>query len=105
MSKKTFYVISKMTNSVSYCFYTERRNPNDVPSIREKITILGGCGMPSHRSGFGERTEDIQGQPLWVADGIVMPGESRSSTTTSSATTRLCPQSLAIWLGRTPKPF
>lgn len=71
MNKRDVYIVSKMTNAVAYCFYTERRHPNDVPSIREKITILGGCGMPSHRSGFGERREDASGAPLWVADGIV----------------------------------
>ena len=68
---KDVYVVSKMTDSVSYCFYDTPINEKDTPALRGKITIRGGAGLPSNRSGFGELGEDTQGMPLWIADGIV----------------------------------
>lgn len=68
---KNVYIVSGMTDSISYCFHTEPKSANDVPSIREKITIRGGRGLPSNRSGFGEQSNDISGTPLWTAEGIV----------------------------------
>lgn len=68
---KDVYIISSMTDSISYCFYAEAANEKDVPALREKITIRGGRGLPSHRSGFGEMSQDVQGTPLWTAEGIV----------------------------------
>ncbi|QDH49617.1 hypothetical protein KYLE_36 [Pantoea phage Kyle] len=77
------YVLSKMSMPVAYCVYEQRdrnsgavptaRNPvvGDVPLLRRKIFIHGGAGIPSTRSGFGERIHDQNGQPLWVADGVV----------------------------------
>lgn len=70
---RNIYVVSGMTDSISYCFYTEPAHPNDTPAIKEKITIRGGRGLPSNRSGFGDRHEDAGGNPLWVADGMVTP--------------------------------
>jgi hypothetical protein len=66
----TQFVLSTMTNSVGYCFYT---HTGDLPVLREKITIKGGAGIPSVRSGFGEMTQDGEGTPIWTADGIVTP--------------------------------
>jgi hypothetical protein len=66
----TQYVLSTMTNSISYAFWAKT---GDVPTIRQKITIKGGAGLPSLRSGFGEMTKDGEGIPIWTADGIVTP--------------------------------
>lgn len=65
------WIVSTMTDSISYTIYSEPKHKNDSPTILEKITIRGGRGLPSNRSGFGERREDVSGAPLWVADGIV----------------------------------
>lgn len=65
------YVLSVMTSSVSYTFF---HHPTpDNPVERAKITIRGGASLPSTKSGFGERTEDHEGTPLWTADGVVTP--------------------------------
>lgn len=64
------YILSTMTNSVSYCFWTKS---GDLPVLRNKITIKGGKGIPSTRSGFGEMAQDSEGIPMWTADGIVTP--------------------------------
>lgn len=66
----TQYVLSTMTNSIAYAFWTKT---GDVPTIRQKITIKGGAGLPSTRSGFGEMSKDGEGIPMWTADGIVTP--------------------------------
>lgn len=66
------YILSTMTNSVSYAFY---RNVGDLPVMRDKITIKGGTGLPSIRSGFGEVSKDGEGTPLWTANGIITPIE------------------------------
>jgi hypothetical protein len=68
---KYVYIVSAMTDSISYCFYADPVNEKDTPALREKITIRGGRGLPSQRSGFGEQSHDVQGMPLWTADGIV----------------------------------
>lgn len=65
------WIVSTMTDSIAYTLYSKPVNKNDAPQITGKITIRGGRGLPSNRSGFGERREDGQGMPLWVADGIV----------------------------------
>lgn len=62
------YVISTMTAAVSYCFYDK---VDGMPIVRDKVTIHGGAGIPSLRSGFGEASKDSEGHPLWTAEGIV----------------------------------
>lgn len=64
------FVISTMTNSVSYRFY---KNVGDLPVVQDSITIRGGAGLPSLKSGFGEMGADGEGAPLWTAEGMVTP--------------------------------
>lgn len=64
------YVISTMTGDVSYCFWN---TIGGVPRIKDKITIRGGAGLPSVKSGFGEMNADGEGTPMWTAAGIVTP--------------------------------
>lgn len=66
----TQYVLSTMTNSVSYAFY---QNVGDLPVMRDKVTIKGGAGLPSLKSGFGEMARDGEGLPIWTAAGMVTP--------------------------------
>lgn len=68
----TQYVLSTMTNSVGYAFYS-RADERSVPQERKKITIRGGASIASGTSGFGERSEDGEGRPIWTADGIITP--------------------------------
>lgn len=75
------HIISKMAQSVSYTFYENVEEDvssvggkiklGRIPAIRKQITVRGGAGLPSTRSGFGEMTQDLEGKPLWTADGIV----------------------------------
>ncbi|QOV06232.1 hypothetical protein CPT_Maja_012 [Burkholderia phage Maja] len=72
------FILSTMTTSVSYPFVDwagskEMKNGGPVPILRQKITIRGGAGLRSTRSGFGERSEDYDGHPIWTADGFVTP--------------------------------
>ncbi len=67
----TQYVISRLVNSVSYCFWNDPVSTNGLPFLREKITISGGAGLPSIKSGFGDLSADGNGIPLWTADGTV----------------------------------
>jgi hypothetical protein len=64
------YIISTMSGDVSYCFWN---TIGGVPRIKDKITIRGGAGLPSVRSGFGEMSADGEGTPMWTASGIVTP--------------------------------
>ena len=66
----TKYVLSTMTNSVSYAIWG---NVGDLPVMRQKVTIKGGAGLPSISSGFGEVSKDGEGSPLWTADGVITP--------------------------------
>lgn len=68
----TQYVLSTMTNSVSYAFYSQA-DAKSVPQERKKILIRGGASVASGVSGFGERSEDAEGRPIWTADGIITP--------------------------------
>lgn len=68
----TKYVLSTMTNSVGYAFFSQA-DGKSVPQERKKITIRGGASISSSTSGFGERTEDGEGRPIWTADGIITP--------------------------------
>lgn len=62
------FVLSTMTQSVGYAIW---RKVDGLPTMVGKITIHGGAGIPSLRSGFGDMTKNAEGQPLWTADGIV----------------------------------
>lgn len=64
------YVLSTMTNSVSYAFWGQ---VGDLPVMRQKILVKGGAGLPSINSGFGEVSKDTDGIPMWTADGIITP--------------------------------
>jgi hypothetical protein len=66
----TVYVISTMTNSVSYCRY---RKVGDLPILQDKVTIRGGAGLPSLKSGFGDQNDTPDGIPMWTAEGMVTP--------------------------------
>jgi hypothetical protein len=66
----TVYVISTMTNSISYCRY---RRVGDLPILQDKVTIRGGAGLPSLKSGFGEQYTNDEGIPMWTAEGMVTP--------------------------------
>jgi len=74
------YILSTMTNSVSYRVYRTigdsqpSKGPRIVAPINEEtITIRGGANRPSTKSGFGDRTEDINGNVLWHARGVITP--------------------------------
>jgi hypothetical protein len=66
----TVYVISTMTNSVSYCRY---QKVGDLPILQDKVTIRGGAGLPSLKTGFGDQHETPDGIPMWTAEGVVTP--------------------------------
>lgn len=72
------YIVSTMSMSVNYTFYTEvKENPNvkagsgALPNIRKQILIKGGAGLTSATSGFGEMAKGADGAPLWTPEGIV----------------------------------
>jgi hypothetical protein len=72
------YILSTMTNSMSYRVYRTigLENPEKGPRIvapvnSETITIRGGANRPSQKLGFGEQHEDINGNVLWTARGVV----------------------------------
>jgi hypothetical protein len=75
----TKYVLSTMTDSVSYAVYnyvgdtSKEAKVGPLPVVRKKITIFGGAGIPSARSGFGDVTNDAEGSPIWTAAGMVTP--------------------------------
>lgn len=64
------YILSTMTSSVAYTTYDKA---GDLPVERDKVYIAGGRGIASVRSGFGEQTNNSQGQPMWTAQGMVTP--------------------------------
>jgi hypothetical protein len=71
----TVYVLSKMTNAVSYRNYrmvgdvNGKQGPLPVPT--DTVIIRGGADRPSQRGGFGEASEDINGNVLWTPRGVV----------------------------------
>lgn len=70
----TVYVISTMTNSVSYRFYRNVESKGGtLPVVQDSITIRGGAGLPSLKSGFGDMNSDGEGHPIWTAEGMVTP--------------------------------
>jgi hypothetical protein len=64
------YVVSTMTAGVSYCFWL---TIDGLPRIQDKITVRGGANLPSTKDGFGERSGDGEGQPMWTPAGVVTP--------------------------------
>lgn len=71
----TVYVLSKMTNAVSYRNYrmvgdvNGKQGPLPVPT--DTVIIRGGADRPSQKGGFGESAEDINGNVLWTPRGVV----------------------------------
>jgi hypothetical protein len=66
----TVFVLSTMTNSVNYRVY---RLVGDLPTPIDSVTIHGGAGIPSIKSGFGDMNADGEGSPMWTAAGVVTP--------------------------------
>jgi hypothetical protein len=70
------YILSKMTNSVTYRTYRlvgdakQKAGPLPVPN-GDEITIRGGADRPSQRIGFGEASNDINGNVIWTPRGVV----------------------------------
>lgn len=62
------FILSTMTQSVGYTLW---ETVDGLPIQRERITVHGGSGIPSLRSGFGDMVTNSEGQPLWTAEGIV----------------------------------
>jgi hypothetical protein len=76
------FILSTMTNAVNYRVYRTigENNPSKGPRIvapvtAEDIIIRGGANRPSTKSGFGDRSEDINGNVLWHARGVITPIE------------------------------
>jgi hypothetical protein len=74
------YILSTMTNSMSYRTYrtigleNPEKGPRIVAPINEMtITIRGGANRPSQKIGFGEQSEDINGNILHTPDGVITP--------------------------------
>jgi hypothetical protein len=73
------YILSTMTTSVTYPVVIEwagskdMKNGGPIPLVRKKVTLRGGAGLRSTKSGFGERSEDYDGHPIWTAKGFVTP--------------------------------
>lgn len=71
------YIISTMTNSVAYQDYKFAGDVNSkqglVPSVRKRVVVQGGAGIPSMRSGFGDMAATGDGLPIWTSEGMVTP--------------------------------
>lgn len=67
------YILSTMTSAVSYCFYIEAKDEGSLPTVRKRVTIHGGKGLPSLTSGLGEVSKDDTGSPLWTPNGVITP--------------------------------
>lgn len=72
------YILSTMTNSMAYRVYRTigLENPEKGPRIvapinEETIVIRGGANRPSQKLGFGEQHQDVNGNVLWTARGVV----------------------------------
>lgn len=64
-------IVSTMTNTVAYAFF---ENVGGVPTIKQRIRICGGAGLPSFKSnGFGDMSQDAEGKPMWTPQGVVTP--------------------------------
>jgi len=73
----TKYVLSTMTNSVSYRNYkyigdaNATQNQQLLPIPEDTVIIRGGANRPSLKGGFGEAENDINGNVLWTPRGVV----------------------------------
>lgn len=73
----TKYVLSKMTNSVSYRNYRyigERgatQNQSLLPIPTDTVIIRGGAGRPTQKGGFGDSEQDTSGNVIWTPRGVV----------------------------------
>jgi hypothetical protein len=72
------YIVSTMTNSMSYRTYrtigpeNPEKGPRIVTPVNElTITIRGGANRPSQKLGFGDQSNDLNGNMLWTARGVV----------------------------------
>lgn len=74
----TVYILSSMANSVTYRTYRmvgavnpdQKQGPLPVAEPNP-ITIRGGADRPSQKLGFGDQSEDINGNVIWTARGVV----------------------------------
>lgn len=73
----TKYVLSTMTNSVSYRNYkyigdrNATQNQSLLPVPADTVLIRGGANRPSLKGGFGETTNDLNGNVIWTPRGVV----------------------------------
>jgi hypothetical protein len=71
------YILSKMTNSVSYRNYkyvgdrNATSNQSLLPIPSDTVIIKGGADRPSQRGGFGDAETDMSGNILWTPRGVV----------------------------------
>ena len=63
----TVYIVSSMTQSVSYNAY-DTSDPSN-PRLQRKILIRGRAGIASETSGFGDMISDEAGRPIWTPQG------------------------------------
>ncbi|QDH45953.1 hypothetical protein Pa193_043 [Pseudomonas virus Pa193] len=63
----TVYIVSAMTQSVSYNAY-DTSDPSN-PRLQRKILIRGRAGIASETSGFGDMISDAAGRPIWTPQG------------------------------------
>jgi hypothetical protein len=73
----TKYVLSTMTNSVSYRNYRyvgdrhATQNQALLPIPTDTVIIRGGANRPSQKGGFGDQETDKSGNILWTPRGVV----------------------------------
>jgi hypothetical protein len=73
----TKYVLSTMTNSVSYRNYrfvgdrNATQNQALLPIPTDTVVIRGGANRPSQKGGFGEQANDLNGNVLWTPRGVI----------------------------------
>jgi len=73
----TKYVLSTMTNSVSYRNYkyigdkNATQNQSLLPIPADTVMIRGGANRPSQKGGFGDTETDPSGNILWTPRGVV----------------------------------
>ncbi len=71
------YILSKMTNSVSYRNYNyvgdrnATANQSLLPIPADTVLIRGGADRPTQKGGFGDAEQDINGNILWTPRGVV----------------------------------
>jgi hypothetical protein len=71
------YILSKMTNSVSYRNYryvgdrNATQNQSLLPIPADTVIIRGGADRPSQKGGIGNAETDLNGNLLWTPRGVV----------------------------------